>query len=205
MKKLVMTILMGILLVVGMGLSPVFATTINISLNNFTLEGKGSIAPDGSWASLLQEPIDGSTKLLNDPLWGVEVGISLPAGALTLSFDYGFYEKSGNETDFYVQLFDGVNGDLISDLLLSDTSSGHHDFDLTTLLLPGQDLLGLNFYLNETQYSPEVGGYFVGSSALIKNLNLTVSDQVPVPEPASLLLLGMGMIILGGIFRKRLS
>lgn len=208
MKKMMIGLVCSVFLMAGIGAVPVHALTVPVDLTDFYLEGVGSIAPDGSSAWLAEDPIWGSTLLQNDPFFWGDPGISVPLGAQSLSFDFDFVEVIGNDTEFYVRLFDGNTGNFIDDWFIGDPFttgeivSGTHIFDLSTLLLPGQDLLGLEFYLDEYNVDTGTNLYRVGSTVGISNLHLTVPDQ-PIPEPGTLLLLGVGLSALSVIRRKR--
>ncbi|MFH0728121.1 MAG: PEP-CTERM sorting domain-containing protein [Pseudomonadota bacterium] len=199
MKKTVLAVMMGFLLVLSVGILPAGAYTIDIDLRDFYLEGGGSII-SGSSASLeVTDPSTGYTLLENNPL-AMSVGdpgIAVPAGAFSLSFLYDFSELSGNETVFFTQLFDGINGTEIAYLELDSPKSGVHSFDISSL---STNLLGLSFSL--TEYGGTNNGLLVGSKVTISNLQL-IGEQLPIPEPGTLLLLGIGLFAFSGMLRKR--
>jgi hypothetical protein len=200
MKRFVLSISLALLCSMGFYLLPIDANAVPIDLNDFFLEGDGSIASDGSSATLeVQDPDYGYTLLVNDPLWG-DPGISVGADPLSLSFGFEFFEASGNDTELYVRLLDGSAGDLIAAFVVDETSTGTHAFDLTDLLIT-QTLLGLDFTI--TEYNSNAGGYNTGSWVTITGLDLAMQEPAPVSEPGTIILLGTGLVALGGGMRRK--
>jgi hypothetical protein len=202
MKRFILTVALALICGMGCYITPIDAYAIPIDLNDFFLDGDGSIASDGSSATLeVQDPDYGYTLLVNDPLWE-DPGIGVGADALSLSFGYYFSETTGNDTELYVRLLDGHAGDLIADFGVGETSTGIHSFDLAALL-SGQTLLGLDFTITEYEFDPDTGAYSTGSWVIIRDLDLAHRTPAPIPEPATLLLLGTGLVALGGRMRKK--
>lgn len=201
MKKTTLVVIVGFLWVMSIAALPAGAYTIDIDLNDFFLEGVGSIASDGSSAFLEEDSEFGYTLLTNDPL-SVDPGIGVPAGALSLSFSYDFSEAPDNDTEFYVRLFDGKTGDFLLDFLRNSSDIGSVAFDLTGLDWPAQNLLGLEFTLAEYGLDQE-GNFMTGSTVTIRNLQVAGTDQVVIPEPGTMILLGAGLIALGFLQRKQ--
>lgn len=179
------------LLLCGMFLLlPSSAFADSIDLTDFYLEGDGIVSADSARLEIIDPGWDYSL-LVNDPMWG-DPGIGVSATAETLSFSYSFNEDAAGDTDFYVRLFDGINGDLIADYLVTDSADGDVSFDLATLLT-GQTLLGMDFTL--TEYNFGTTGSWVEIS------DLEIYD--PIPEPGTIMLFGMGLIALIGRTRKK--
>lgn len=201
MKRYVLSIALVFFYSMGFYVLPTGAYAIPVDLNSFTLEGDGSIASDGSSATLeVQDPEYGYTLLVNDPLWG-DSGIGVGADAYSFSFGFEFLEATGNNSKLYVRLLDGLSGDLIADFSVVETSTGTHSFDLTTLLT-GQTLLGLDFTITEYEYNSD-NGYNVGSWVTISDLDLA-RNPAPIPEPGTIMLLGTGLVALGGGMQRKL-
>lgn len=196
MKRLIPTIAVLFLCSIAVTITPTPTFAIPLDLNNFYLEGDGHVSADGLSAQVeIQDPTYGYTLLQNDPIssFGADPGIVVGADALSISFDFEFFEAPGNDTELYVRLLDGHNGDLIDSFAVDEASTGTHTFDLTALLT-GQTLLGMDFTL--TEYAGSDAGFNLGSWASISNLDLGVQEQVPIPEPATILLVGAGLIVL---------
>lgn len=200
MKKAALAVIMSFLWVMSVGALPVGADTIDIDFNDFYLEGAGGIL-NASSAFLEVDPVSGGGMLQNDPIWG-DPGISVPSGALYLSFSYDFSEAAGNDTGFYVKLSDGHTGGFIKDFLLNETKIGDVKFDLTSLNWPTQNLLGLEFMLTEYNFDQD-DNYMTGSTVTISNLKLVRTDQVVIPEPGTMMLMGAGLMAFGLLQRKR--
>jgi hypothetical protein len=159
------------------------AATIMVDLNDFYLDGVGTVSLDGISSSLEEDAI-----LVNDPFFG-DPGLSVPHNPVSLSFFYDFTEFDDDE--FYAWLWDDATGDEIEYWYVDTSSSGVYSIDLTGLD-SSVNLLGLEFGIN-------VYGSYGSQAVDINNVNF---ETATVPEPHSLLLFAMGLIVLFGS-RKR--
>lgn len=202
MKRLLL-LLFSLMLVFS---SPVGAATIAVDLNDFTLDGTGSV-------NTVSATLSGYTILVNDPdptLTPPDPGISVPSNLLSLNFTYDFVGYVDDfdpadvwEDEFYVQLW---NATTTSTTYLDDiyargfynSSSGDISIDLTSLA-SDITLLGLEFSLDDLSGidTPTVS---------ISNVYLETEDVVaPVPEPSTFILFGLGLFGVAGIGRKKLN
>ena len=158
------------------------AAAIPVDLNTFTADPASAvvIASDGSSATIYEDPSLMSVWFYNDALDVTDM--------LFLSFDYDFVEGMGNDDVLNAYLYDPSIGPsaVLADIFVEDTGSGSVMWDLTGISLT---VVGLEFDLNAYDFAAD-------SYATIANVDLT-----PIPEPASLLLLGCTLIGVAGARR----
>jgi len=184
------------------------AGAVPVDLNDFWSAGNISIAPDGSSATLTEDPNFGSAYLSNDPFFE-DPGIYIPLDSTSLTFDYNFDEPDGNFDEFYAFLFDPFlfdpfgnhiplldeNGNAL-EFFTDKPGSGTVTWDLLGADFLG-DIVGMEFQLNYDPFNDPLpsANLALNSSVTISNVNIN-----PVPEPATSLLVLSG---LAGLFAAR--
>jgi hypothetical protein len=172
---------------------------IPVDLTSFESDQSVTVGPGNSYATITEDSLNAPVGLLNS-------GLDIPADALSLSFNYKLEVAAFNE-----DYFDFYFGDLSDP---SDYNFGGYNNTDEKIIYEGtisEDLtslaggkLPIAFVLN---YGYDDGvdndGNFVdylGSTLTISHVQIN-----PVPEPATLLLLGSGLLGIIGFKKKKRS
>ena len=187
MKKQMMVLFLFVALILAPSL-PANATTID--LNDFFADPTVTVTPDGSLAILAEDPGFSTVLLANDPGLG-DPEVIFAGSGLILTFNYVFDEPAGNNDEFgaFVLSSVGVSAGTEYEFFTQDPGSGTVSFDLSGLV--GEPFIGMQFQLS----SLFSDGAFT-STATVSNVNV-------VPEPATMILVGTGLVGLLGVSRKK--
>jgi hypothetical protein len=165
--------------------TPAYATIVPIDLNDFSADPTVSVVPDGTSATLEEDPFLIAVLLYNDPGLG-DPEVIIPGVGTKLSFDFDFTEGMGEDDEFVAFVLNAATGLPITGFEFSTatSSSGSVLFDLTSL---DGLTLGLEFQLisgfSDTNFN---------STVVVSNVQLE-TPMPAVPEPSTLVLLSLGL------------
>jgi hypothetical protein len=170
------------------------ALTMPVDLNDFYQDGAVWTTPTGHQAIMF-----GQSGLVNDPAAG-DPGIGVNEDVLSLSFNYLFLEPYRQDTSFSAWLYDDA-GVTLKEFEAPYSSSGHVTWDLADMF-SAPTWLGLNFRLSSKSGKKNMALAMIANQVLV--FADDAPDNVPVPEPATMLLLGTGLLGIAGFGRKKL-
>jgi hypothetical protein len=172
------------------------ALTMPVDLNDFYQDGAVWTTPTGHQAIMF-----GQSGLVNDPAAG-DPGIGVNEDVLSLSFNYLFLEPRRQDTSFSAWLYDDA-GVTLKEFEAPYTSSGHVTWELAGMF-SAPAWLGLDFHLSSESGEKNLALAMIGTPVLVFADNVSNNAPAPVPEPATLLLLGTGLLGIAGLGKKQL-
>lgn len=164
-------------------------------LNDFFLDATVWTTPTGH-----QTVMFGQSALIEDRVTG-DPGIGISEKSLSLSFDYLFLKPYRQDTSYSGRLYDARGAILVDFKAPDSSSSAHVTWDLAGMFNE-PTWLGLNFHLSSKNGKKTMVLAMIDSPALV--FADDAPDNVPIPEPATMVLLGTGLLGIAGWGRKRL-
>ena len=205
---------MVIIALIGLVLVPYLpANAALLDLNEFYKDPTVTVELDGSSALLEEDPFFSPVVIANDPGLGDSEVIFAEIGGVSqiLNFNFVFDEPAGNFDQFGAFIINaetGLSAGSGYEYFTDVSGAGTISFDLTAL--SGLSL-GLQFQLLALPQeiippeSIETGDSGLDSTVRISNLRIEpAGGSTPIPEPATMLLIGTGFLGLIGMRRRKL-
>jgi hypothetical protein len=169
--------------------NPNESQAIPVDLSNWIADGPVVISNGGYTATFTEDP-DISPVTLRTLL-------SIPTGAVSFSFDYELIVAADNDDyiDFYFEdltIYQFTDGGYFS-TTETTTLSGSHSVNLSSYINTNVNIIfGLDWDWDDWGFD---------STLTINNVDMATTTS-PIPEPGTLMLLGLGLAGLAGLGRR---
>lgn len=175
--------------------------TASVALNNMTLTGE--TGNNGAVANKIDTPVfedpktytpldlDGTNFIFGDLASSQEMEFAMTADVTAWGVDT---EGIANSASMNVQMLIYSDSDVLLDTYTFPASGDNNANGFIGVEATGGDLIGRIVFTNTTPFFDFFG---------LDNIGFVVPGQIPIPEPSSLVLLGIGAIGVLGFARKR--